>query len=646
MSSPSFRIIHVLTFFPQPQQQQQQLSIKEELVDPKQPYQVVQICSSSPPSIPIELFQRKIQSMACSPDKSLTLIVLHPAAIAIKNVLLATTANFKLPLNAFFVEGIPMSESPEILYRAITLKRMFPQQSFANCVRIAHGKNGNEHVLCMEAAGIQKQTSTTTTTTTTVMCGGLVLAPILGVHDQYVAAIDIASNYPNLVVNFKIDPSVFNTPEFLQHPDVIHWLEDIRDDARFDNVYLLILSMRTTKQQQCLRLPELMRCLLFARQQSPNPKDKTAWKLMANSILGQFGEDTAMNCYFNPLIYNIITALGRHLLHSLQIVCTRHVEVGGNVIAGDTDSIFFKFAIYSSTNNNNNPMQYLEKVIVPKISKYLKDDFSHEPTLRVDGLYDRIVYYGKKNYIAKKHGGGGDLLTRGMLIGRKDFPPFGIDFMNSIVAEILNRGDDDNSDQTSQRIMKLCSEFANPTTSLSLMPLEMFIIPQAHSNPSYRGKVWKKKATLSDPPSSSSFVDDLDFEHYLKTYLLNPLAKLLSVVVGGYTNDEKLTLTRVREALLGITGPPPPPSTITRQQQPPTEITTGLLIAMHNMQFSQPKFTRYWRQSAHPPLVDESYGKVNLTSLFGQAQLCVVQKRKFGDDGDDDLETKRIKENI
>lgn len=183
--------------------------------------------------------------------------------------------------------------------------------------------------------------------------GGFVMSSVSGYYTN-VYCLDVESMYPNITIQHNIDSCTYvavgtdivssATPRYyyLVSEDDTHILVDSR--GRYHGFKVSATGI----------LPSVLKGLLSRRKQvkataklcvDPIEKGKLlaedqALKKSANSACGATGEQTPGNPMSNCLLNDVITTTGRRIISTCRDMIQ---QIGGNVIYGDTDSIFVTY---------------------------------------------------------------------------------------------------------------------------------------------------------------------------------------------------------------------------------------------------------------------------------------------------------------
>jgi DNA polymerase elongation subunit (family B) len=222
--------------------------------------------------------------------------------------------------------------------------------------------------------------------------GAIVISPKIGMYlDQPVSVLDFNSLYPTNMISYNLSPDtlvcekIYNSEGFLTFPNKEEnvkrkaWLEAMEEkgyvfeDVSYDNkddkdvvVGKTVCTYVQPSKDKPLTtgiLPKTLDILLAKRKEYKTKMEdmsydeaqrsvfnglQLAYKVVANSVYGQTGSRTS------PIrklcVAACTTAAGRKQLYFAKSIVEK--EFGGEVVYGDTDSIFIKF-----------PTQSLEKSI-------------------------------------------------------------------------------------------------------------------------------------------------------------------------------------------------------------------------------------------------------------------------------------------
>jgi DNA polymerase elongation subunit (family B) len=202
--------------------------------------------------------------------------------------------------------------------------------------------------------------------------GAIVLPPKIGMYlDQPISVLDFNSLYPSNMIAYNLSPDtlVYVKKYNMEGAKTYQWPETIPDTTGFkvdeisyderndenESVGRVIcgFSQPTDDGKNIGLLPMTLDILLKKRKETRKKMEQTdddaqksvfnglqlAYKVVANSVYGQCGSKTS--AIRNLYVAACTTATGRHRIYDAKKIV--ETEFGGDVIYGDTDSIFIKF---------------------------------------------------------------------------------------------------------------------------------------------------------------------------------------------------------------------------------------------------------------------------------------------------------------
>ena len=207
--------------------------------------------------------------------------------------------------------------------------------------------------------------------------GAIVLPPKIGMYlDQPVSVLDFNSLYPTNMIAYNLSPDTFvsvrhldtegfttermglTKEEILNYEENGYVFEEIEYDRRENDEVLgktVCTFVQPNDNPMTLGiLPKTLDILLKKRKEFKQKMEdlqydeaqrsvfngaQLAYKVVANSIYGQAGARTSP--IRNMFVAACTTAAGRNALFNAKRIAES--EFGGNVVYGDTDSIFIKF---------------------------------------------------------------------------------------------------------------------------------------------------------------------------------------------------------------------------------------------------------------------------------------------------------------
>jgi DNA polymerase delta subunit 1 len=173
----------------------------------------------------------------------------------------------------------------------------------------------------------------------------------------------------------------------------------------------------------------------------------------------------------------------------------------------------------------------------------------------MEKVYTPFVYLAKKCYFAKMYMSPNDTPTtdiKGIAVVRGDTSTFTRDIQLQVIDAILNNPHDplpvvrrimeNASDRVKQtdkaefiKSKKLNANYKNPDGQIQVQVARKMKergqeAPQVGDKVEYLVSKGNKKQKISERADHPDYVDDLDFEYYVKTQLTQPLSRTLKVV--------------------------------------------------------------------------------------------------------------------
>jgi DNA polymerase elongation subunit (family B) len=268
--------------------------------------------------------------------------------------------------------------------------------------------------------------------------GGHVKPPKIGIHD-WVVSFDLASLYPNIIVQNNMSPEKLNTyTERLIGSGVEYYMDNpAADKARELNVSVSANGHSFSNDSSGI-IPHVVEKLYAMRK-----KDKTsmieaevryeksksksdadliiqfnnkqmAVKILLNSLYGAIGNRFFR--YFDIRVAEAVTWTGQLvILWSERRMNAEMNKLMGNkvpkdyVIAIDTDSLYVDFSDLIKKYNPKNPVEFLDKISKEHFKPMFKktyDEFaihmnSFKPRMEMDReiIADKVIWTAKKRYI-------------------------------------------------------------------------------------------------------------------------------------------------------------------------------------------------------------------------------------------------------
>jgi DNA polymerase I len=236
--------------------------------------------------------------------------------------------------------------------------------------------------------------------------GARVLEPVKGLH-KYVAYLDFASLYPNIMITFNVsfdtkDPNgeivAPDTGVRFRHPakglgivpSLEKYLLDRRKEAKaLKKKYKKLAENETDpeKKAEYKRLAEYYDVL------------QLAFKIIANSFYGAMGYEK--NRVFDVDVAESITAFGRYLNWFTEMKVRGW---GYEVVYGDTDSIFVKTGAKNLQEAFDIAYKLTDK-LNHEYKAHIKEKWNIDPEyntieIKVEGVFEKILFSGvKKRYV-------------------------------------------------------------------------------------------------------------------------------------------------------------------------------------------------------------------------------------------------------
>jgi DNA polymerase delta subunit 1 len=331
--------------------------------------------------------------------------------------------------------------------------------------------------------------------------GAIVLPPQIGMYlDQPISVLDFNSLYPTNMIAYNLSPDTlvsvrhadtegFTTErmgltkdEILQYEEKGYVFEEIEYDRKEDDDIVgktICTFVQPNDNPMTLGiLPKTLDILLKKRKEFKQKMEdlqydeaqrsvfngaQLAYKVVANSIYGQAGARTSP--IRNMFVAACTTAAGRNALFNAKRIAES--EFGGNVVYGDTDSIFIKF-----------PTKDVEESIRMgiacgnSISKQMRRPYkiAYEKTFYPFILFCRKRYVGMK-YEEDPNPAKAKRMSMGIVLKRRDNAPIVKDIFGGAL-DILLLERDIRKAQTFVRDM-LIKVLENK------VPLEKFIVSKS-----------------------------------------------------------------------------------------------------------------------------------------------------------------------
>jgi DNA polymerase elongation subunit (family B) len=298
--------------------------------------------------------------------------------------------------------------------------------------------------------------------------GAIVLPPKIGMYlDQPVSVLDFNSLYPTNMIAYNLSPDTivfskeYTDEGFLVHPGndemrkMKRWLEEMEEkgyvfeEISYDNKEtggkIVCTYVQPNDNPMTLGiLPKTLEIMLKKRkeyklkmedmqydeaQRSVFNGAQLAYKVVANSIYGQAGARTSP--IRNMYVAACTTAAGRSALQFARQVAEK--EFGGDVVYGDTDSIFVKFP-------TKDVAESIKMGIAcgTSISKQMRKPYkiAYEKTFYPFILFCRKRYVGMK-YEEDPNPAKAKRMSMGIVLKRRDNAPIVKDIFGGALDVLL-----------------------------------------------------------------------------------------------------------------------------------------------------------------------------------------------------------------
>jgi DNA polymerase delta subunit 1 len=475
--------------------------------------------------------------------------------------------------------------------------------------------------------------------------GAIVLPPKIGMYlDQPVSVLDFNSLYPTNMIAYNLSPDtwvstkIVDTEGFTEGrhgltKDQITELEEkgyVFEEIEYDNkdgdeitgktICTFVQSGQNPMTQGIL--PKTLEILLKKRKEFKQKMEdqqydesqrsvfnglQLAYKVVANSVYGQAGARTSP--IRNVYVAACTTAAGRKALQFARSVAES--EFGGDVVYGDTDSIFVKFP---TTDVAESIRLGIECGV--SISKQMRKPYkiAYEKTFYPFILFCRKRYVGMK-YEEDPNPAKAKRMSMGVVLKRRDNAPIVKDVFGGALDILLQ-----------ERDIKKAQAFVIDITSKIMenkIPLEKFILTKAlgdnYKVPDQMPHVnLAKRMTERDPGTAPKVgdriqyvfvversnnvkqgdrIEHLDFvrahkmkpdaKFYITNQIQNPVAQLFALCIeqlDGYIAPRKSYSTIHKEYLQKFNGDQEDATIATLKKK--EEQLDGILF------LSSPRFTR------------------------------------------------------
>lgn len=268
--------------------------------------------------------------------------------------------------------------------------------------------------------------------------GAFVMAPVLGLHEG-ICDLDFSSLYPSIVISWNISPETKLEGTTDRPVAVAANNAQFCTDEKgvFPAISELALKHRQEWKDKAKQLEnagqEDSLDFRLAQQRS------NAWKVLANSMYGVLS--SKFSRYYDPQCGEAITITGKTII---QKVIAFAESKGIPVIYSDTDSVFIK--------ESKEVAEVFAKKAELHISDFAKGVGAKPGLIRLklDAVFERILFTSKKRYAGKKSNGKIDV--RGLELIRSDGCRY---------ARELQR-----------RIIDFCLEAKSPTVEVAMTILK------------------------------------------------------------------------------------------------------------------------------------------------------------------------------
>ena len=237
---------------------------------------------------------------------------------------------------------------------------------------------------------------------------------------------DLASAYPNAIIDFCLDPANIDTPKHqaVYHPDILEIESTFfkqNPNALLPTVVKKLLIIKT----------DIKKKLSILAVDTPEYKDTKkmyeAIKSVVNSAYGVMG-----NRFFrlyDKRVASATTYIVRGILHHIKDNCEKD---GYKVIYVDTDSVFIQ--------SSENLTDYLNKLI----KEWYKTNYQKESSgieFEYEGQYEKLLILTKCRYKGhvRKPNGDLEIETKGIESRRKDSTEFIKKFQTELIDKIFNK---------------------------------------------------------------------------------------------------------------------------------------------------------------------------------------------------------------
>ncbi len=259
--------------------------------------------------------------------------------------------------------------------------------------------------------------------------GGLVLEPQVGLHtDGFILVLDFKSLYPSIIRTYNICPTTllleeYDDVEYIESPIGTKFVTPKVREGILPYVLEKLINQRSEVKKEMYKEkdPDKKR-LLNAKQ--------WALKILANAFYGYTGYLRAKTYVME--VANTITAFGRELLQKTR---KKIIDMGYEVIYGDTDSVFVKVKVKDLEKAYEKGNEIVSKIKLPG-----------KLVLEFEKIFRSFLILTKKRYAGwsfeKNNGEWVDKIEmKGIETVRRDWPDLVTDTMNVVLNIILKEGD-------------------------------------------------------------------------------------------------------------------------------------------------------------------------------------------------------------
>ena len=232
--------------------------------------------------------------------------------------------------------------------------------------------------------------------------GAIVPEASRGIHRD-VSVFDVTSLYPTIIIKYNLSPETINC-SCCKDDSKVNWhiTSDISDECQYasnDGGYWICQR----KKGLFAKILDTLTKERIKYKQNGLEIESQAIKAVINSGYGVF--DHPFFKYYDPRVAELVTAFGRYILTSMQMIARK---LGFVVLYGDTDSLFV---------NNIGSIDNAQKFI-SECQSNLGVTVGHER------VFARLILTGKKHYIGILPGSDNEPVIKGMEGLKSDRPEF------------------------------------------------------------------------------------------------------------------------------------------------------------------------------------------------------------------------------